>query len=643
MFSEGLNFIEMKIWCAIFVTLISLVIVCSENGPKVKTNFGIHRGIWKETVRGERVASYLGIPYAKPPKGDRRFQKPVRWTQEWRRVREASRYPKSCAYFGETKERSEDCLYLNVFTRREEQYSRDELKKPNRAVLVFLISDLNGNTDNSLYSPDYLLDQDIVLVTVNYRRGVFGFFTTGDEAAPGNYGLKDVLEALHWIKENIQAFGGDPENVTLMGHDTGAGIVHLLALSEKSEGLFHRYVTQSGAAQSPQSYRPLEKAKNVSLILASTMNCSRDTSEEIVECMREVRFAETTDVLDQSEASWKKYGPTDEPDSEEAVITKHPKILMKEERILDIPWMTGVVANEGLPMSLYFEEHPEECDGGIKQLELFVFELTNNRENIIDIPAFLEELESFYFDGNFTAYCKDHFEEMAGDLLVNWPVYEALNIQVNRMKSDIYFYNFAYNGTFSSTFSVDSFNRFGVSLGDELNYLFPVHNEVYEDLLLRNTEDDTSMINIVTEMWANFTKTGVPGASFTPEWEPYKDGKGYMEFGQDAEGSMQKEFIEERMAFWSNLTEKLFIEPENPDGESNAATSLWGRNMEKFDILKNLTSLLVLLLIPRRRNSGHFDNQEFSRVCMQLLFLRLKELYLCWKESGRLWNGLIVR
>lgn len=175
---------------------------------------------------------------------------------------------------------SEDCLRLNIYT-----HHINDAKAP-----VFLHIHGGGFIGNSgqsgLYGPDYLLDHDIVLVTINYRLGALGFFSTGDKHAPGNYGLKDQVEALKWVRNNIAFFGGDPSRITISGESAGAASVGLHLFSPMSRGLFHRAMLLSGSAISPWVIikKPMELAKKQ----AELLNCSTESSEIIVDCLSKV-------------------------------------------------------------------------------------------------------------------------------------------------------------------------------------------------------------------------------------------------------------------------------------------------------------------------------------------------------------------
>lgn len=113
----------------------------------------------------------------------------------------------------------------------------------------------NGNGNYSLYGPDFLLERQVAFVSFNYRLGIFGFLSSEDMTLPGNYGLKDQVHALRWIRENIAKFGGDPQRVTIFGDSSGAACVSYLLLIPQAKGLFQRAIMQSGSALCPWAYQ----------------------------------------------------------------------------------------------------------------------------------------------------------------------------------------------------------------------------------------------------------------------------------------------------------------------------------------------------------------------------------------------------
>lgn len=216
-----------------------------------------------ETVQG-RVAGFSkdgvfrfnGIPYAKPPVGPLRWRMPEP-PEPWAGVRDAARFgpiapqiqgPSEAILGGTAGQKSEDCLYLNIWTP-----ACDGARRP---VMVWIHGGgfVTGAGSVGTYNGKYLATRgDVVIVTINYRLGVFGFANLSDAtdgvlAASGSEGIADQLEALRWVKENIAAFGGDPANVTIFGESAGGMSVGALLASPGSRGLFHKAIAQSGAA-----------------------------------------------------------------------------------------------------------------------------------------------------------------------------------------------------------------------------------------------------------------------------------------------------------------------------------------------------------------------------------------------------------
>ncbi|CAO4378900.1 unnamed protein product [Caenorhabditis nigoni] len=205
---------------------------------------------------GEKIVDgYLGIPYAKPPVGDLRFKKPVA-AEKWNEPLDCYQYGPGCPPSGIFSSMCHDwmtfdeekCLNLNVFAPR---WKSDEF--PNGLPVFVHIHGGAFEMGYSGYINDYSLSgtiplRDVVVVTINYRVGALGFFTTGDDVAKGNYGLWDQTLALQWIQDHIGSFGGDRNNVTISGGSAGAISVDMLALSPHSNKLFKRFYAMSGTA-----------------------------------------------------------------------------------------------------------------------------------------------------------------------------------------------------------------------------------------------------------------------------------------------------------------------------------------------------------------------------------------------------------
>nr|CAD7203573.1 unnamed protein product [Timema douglasi] len=240
---------------------------------------GLLQGKTMVSFEGKIFNAFQGIPYAKPPTKGLRFEPPQQ-VDSWSGVLDATKEGHICpqlkrgVYLG-----NEDCLFLNVYG------ISDGTKRP---VMVWIHGGgfLSGSGNTNMFGPEFLIDTDVVLVTLNYRLDALGFLSTGDSVVSGNNGLKDQVAALKWIQEEIVLFGGDPDSVTIFGGSAGAVSVVLHMLSPMSRGLFHRVIAQSGTPLLPGiihlSSRLSEAAK-----LAQAVSCHTNSSDLLVECLRE--------------------------------------------------------------------------------------------------------------------------------------------------------------------------------------------------------------------------------------------------------------------------------------------------------------------------------------------------------------------
>ncbi|XP_014614861.1 PREDICTED: juvenile hormone esterase-like isoform X2 [Polistes canadensis] len=217
-----------------------------KKGSVLSLEQGLIKGVIEENINSkEEYFAYRGIPYAKPPIGKLRFKDSLS-PEKWIGIRDGSKFGNVCAQIDRVSNEvigSDDCLYLNVYTPRNELSAK-------LAVMVWIHGGCfyMGSGNDDMYKPDYIIRKDIILVTINYRLGILGFLNLEDEVASGNQGLKDIVMALRWVRNNIAVFGGDPENVTIFGGSSGAAMVHYLTMSPLADGLFHKAIAQSGLA-----------------------------------------------------------------------------------------------------------------------------------------------------------------------------------------------------------------------------------------------------------------------------------------------------------------------------------------------------------------------------------------------------------
>ena len=233
---------------------------------KVKTEQGKIHG---KLINDGKVRAFLGIPYAAPPVGESALESARSRRRDGRACARRRVFGAHCAQnhvfddmIFQDAGPSEDCLYLNV-------YAPADAKPSSKLPVMFWIHGggySGGSGDEPRHNGDFLPTKGVVLVTINYRLGVFGFLATTDLAkegggSAGNYGLMDMVSALKWVKENIARFDGDPRNVTIFGESAGSSAVSTLMAAQPARGLFQKAIGESGAALSVGSHGPEEAAE----------------------------------------------------------------------------------------------------------------------------------------------------------------------------------------------------------------------------------------------------------------------------------------------------------------------------------------------------------------------------------------------
>ncbi|KAM4889736.1 bile salt-activated lipase-like isoform 1-T4 [Sylvia borin] len=233
------------------------------------------------------VDIFRGIPFAAPPKTLEDPQPHPGWDG----TLETKEFKKRCVQMKLTQtdiRGSEDCLYLNIWIPQGRRQISTKLP-----VMVYIYGGafLVGGSQGANFMDNYLYDGEeiavrgnVIVVTLNYRLGPLGFLSTGDENLPGNYGLKDQHMAIAWVKRNIKAFGGDPDNITIFGESAGATSVSLQTLSPKNKGLFKRAISQSGVGVCSWAIQrdPLLWAKK----LGAKVGCPTDNTTVLASCLR---------------------------------------------------------------------------------------------------------------------------------------------------------------------------------------------------------------------------------------------------------------------------------------------------------------------------------------------------------------------
>ncbi|XP_060248094.1 carboxylesterase 3 isoform X4 [Meriones unguiculatus] len=310
--------------------------------PEVDTLLGRVRGRQVGVKGTDRVVNvFLGIPFAQAPLGPLRFSAPLP-PQPWEGVRDATTAPPMCMQDVERMRNcrftlnekvqvlsmSEDCLILNI-------YSPSEVTAGTRRPVMVWIhgGSLMVGSATSQDGSALAAYGDVVVVTVQYRLGVFGFLSTGDKHMPGNRGLLDVVAALRWVQGNIAPFGGDPNCVTIFGNSAGAMVVSFLVLSPMSAGLFHRAISQSGVINNMMKEMDTWP---VAQSFASSMACSSESPAELVQCLLRKEGRDLT----------KQQNMTVSYIVNDSFFPQSPETFLTEKQFPTVPYLLGVNNHE---------------------------------------------------------------------------------------------------------------------------------------------------------------------------------------------------------------------------------------------------------------------------------------------------------
>jgi len=301
-----------------------------------------------------------GVPYAEPPVGPLRWMPPIP-AKSWQGVRDCTGPGHVCPqveqedHFGNYTGNmigSEDCLYLNVYS-----------TQPEEALLPVLVWIHGGGFTagaGAWYRPEYLLDYNLVVVSINYRLGALGFLSLESPSVSGNQGLRDQALALEWVQINIAAFGGDPTRVTIMGESAGSWSVFYQLLNPSSTGFFSAAIGQSGAVTGGvgwgQSFTREEAASN-GRNLAAAFNCTSSDVEQVEACLREV------DAIDLSRPEtaffYEVKANIDSFSSFQPVLPYAPQEMLDFQLFNQVPVLIGGTSGEAATLMKNYYLYPE--------------------------------------------------------------------------------------------------------------------------------------------------------------------------------------------------------------------------------------------------------------------------------------------
>ncbi|XP_003703976.2 carboxylic ester hydrolase-like isoform X1 [Megachile rotundata] len=526
-----------------------------EESPRVKTPQGAIRGYYKVSANGRQYEAYEGIPYALPPIGKLRFKPPQR-LPPWMGELPATKFGSPCLQYAQIPEDpndrvegSEDCLYLNIYVPKERQTK-------SLPVLFWIHGGAFQYGSGMYMGAKYLMDRDVIFVTINYRLGMLGFLSTEDEVVPGNMGLKDQSMALRWISENIEWFGGDPNRVTLVGLSAGGASVHYHYLSPMSAGLFQGGISISGTAFDcwTQTENSSQKAKQ----LGALMGCPTNNVREMVRCLKYRPGRTLVESLGQFMRFYYNpftpFGPVPEKYGDEPFIDRTPAEIVSSGDVQDVPWITGVTSEEGLYPVAEFIAIPE----ALKTLD-------NNWDIIA--PSFL--------DYNYTVPIEKHVEvaklirkeyfgskkidetttkpliQVASDRFFVVDSEKAARMVAKVNKEPVWYYYYTFRGAHSLSDALSgTTTNYGVSHGDDA---YHVVDTPYFDPT--TTLDDRKIQQVLIDLWVSFATHGVPNVNDAqwPRLNPNEKALHYLHIGGPENIRMDSTINFGHKHFWNSL------------------------------------------------------------------------------------------
>ncbi|XP_077554253.1 acetylcholinesterase-like isoform X2 [Haemaphysalis longicornis] len=570
---------ELHCWIVvakITINVIFLPLLCAgaedNDSLVVVTTNGSVRGFIRNHTFGKLVRVFYGIPYAQPPVGNLRFRKPVPKIS-WSGILDATIRPNSCVQaldciygnfngsmmWNANTNMSEDCLKLNIWTPHPD---------PNNvAVLVWIYGGgfYSGTSTLDVYDATTLVAREnVVVVSMNYRVASLGFLSFGNDMVPGNAGLYDQHLALGWIKENICAFGGDENRITIFGESAGAVSVGYHLLSPLSRRLFTRAILQSGYVTAPWGFQDNATARKSAKALAEALNCSTELDNSTLECL----LKKDAKLIIENESEVWGSGVVEFPfvPVQDGLLIPNSTLDMSVVGTFnnETNVLLGSNANEGSYFLEYFLELPATADP-VNITEQNFTAVIRALNPVKGEPPMKDILKMY---GNVTNSSTEErlsvLDAIVGDYHFTCPVVQLADL-LSQAKASVYQYFFSHRS------SKNPWPKWmGVIHGEEIGFEF---GEPF-NASLKYEEVDKNLSDTIMQYWANFSKTGDPNRAI-PEavpnyvvW-PRRDNKTKQYLVLNRNISVKQSYQTQKCAFWDSIREKW----KRPEEEIRPATS----------------------------------------------------------------------
>jgi len=520
----------------------------------VQSHKGAVKGVRIDHDFGQYYYAFRGVRYAKAPVGKLRFKPPVEvehYEEEFDATDDGNVCPQYDIGSGGPAG-DEDCLNLNVYA--------PKIDGKKRAVMVYIHGGafIMGGGASYFFGPNYLLENDVVLVTFNYRLGALGFLATNDKAAGGNYGIQDQIMVLKWVQKNIEKFGGDSSKVTIFGEDSGAASVTILAMSPLATGLFHGAITLSGNALCDQYMQ--NDPNEAAVELANRLECSSEKGEDIVNCLSR-QTQQDIIKASNSMAMFFSFPRWFAPNVDGNVLPDTPENLLMQGKFAKVPFIVGQTKDEGAffyRLTLNSFNNGQYDDNFIDhKLPRILPVISNYNTKLYPITR---QVRKKYFV-NVDLENEDEFRPKYVDFLTDL-MYTRCTDRFAKILANhsvpTYQYLFDYRGQYSIVNLQGEQVDMGVAHGDDLQYIF---SDIWGDDLSMSPTDTKFTRNVFAPLLTNFAKSGVPTPTITDAidvaWTPLAPNKNRV-YRIGDKLAVDEDYKQDILKFWHEDIPKLF-------------------------------------------------------------------------------------